>query len=150
MYLVVLLSIGFVFSCCCTNQFKGLKSTHTTGFLTFNWHRLQIIIFIICRHYHYRRLLLHYLLHFHFYWNCQCHLGNSGRGGIKVFQIEDSTTFARLSRIWLMFNLKTMAASTSPGLRDNCLGAMASFSPLRSHSDSSQLLTNFIQLTSLT
>ena len=69
--------------------------------------------------------------------------GYSGRDGIKVLQIGDSVTCVGLLRIRLMFNSKNIAASTSLGLRDDRLGAMTSFIPPRSHSNSNKLLANF-------
>ena len=47
-------------------------------------------------------------------------------------------TLVGLLEMKLMFNFKNIVASTSPGLRDDCLGAMTSFIPpfihARSHS----------------
>ena len=45
--------------------------------------------------------------------------GNSRRDGIKVFQIGNSMTFARLLGIRLMFSFRNIVASTSPGMRDD-------------------------------
>ena len=59
---------------------------------------------------------------------------NSRLNGIKVFQIGDSTTSARLLGIKLMLNFKNIVASMSTGLKDDHLGAMASFIPPRLHS----------------
>ena len=46
-------------------------------------------------------------------------------------------TSTGLLGIRLMFTFKNIAASTSMGLRDNCLGAMTSFIPPTLHSYSS-------------
>jgi len=60
--------------------------------------------------------------------------GSLGRDEVTVFQIEDCVTSARLFEMRLMLNFKNIIASTSPGVRDDHLGAMASFIPLRAHS----------------
>ena len=54
--------------------------------------------------------------------------GNLGRDGIKVLQIGDFAISVEALKIMLMFNFKNIATSTTPGLRDDCLGAMISYS----------------------
>ena len=82
-------------------------------------------------------MINHHRRHFHNHRNRQRHLANSRRDGIKVFQIRDSATFARLLGIGLMFNLKNIIASTSMGLRDDHLDAMTSIiNPPKLHLDS--------------
>ena len=54
-----------------------------------------------------------------------------------MFQIEDFEKSARSLGIGLMFSLKNIVASTSLGSRDDRSGAMTSFTPSTTHSNSS-------------
>ena len=58
------------------------------------------------------------------------------RDGIKMFQIINFMTYARLLGIKLMFSFKNIDVAMSLGLRDDRLGAMTSCIPLSSHSHS--------------